>query len=136
MIKPDESGMSPRQNILSALVMLALIVWEVYLVWFGSLVRSVEASASFLPFFALVGTLFAAWCVINLEYFPKWTSLNRTTRVWSAISADLWSAGLILLWLEPQLAKVIVVSFFAIADLTAFLMVRDLLYRALPRAGS
>jgi hypothetical protein len=86
----------------------------------------VEASASVLPFFALFGTLFAAWCVIDLEYFPKWNRLNRTTRVWFAISIDLWAAGLILLWLEPHLAKVIMVAFFAMADLATFLMVRDL----------
>lgn len=131
MIKPNESGVSPRQDILGVLVVLPLIVWEVYLVWFGGLVRSVEASPSFLPYFAFFGALLAAWCVIDLECFPKWTGLNRKTRVWFAISADLWSAGLILLWLEPRLAEVIVVSFLVIADLTIFLTVRDLLHRAL-----
>jgi hypothetical protein len=129
--KPDERVVSQRRNILSALVTVPFIVWEIYEVQLGSLVQSLETSPSFLLFFSFFGALFAAWHVIVLEYLPKWTGLNRTTRVWFGISLNLWSAGLILLWLEPQLAKIIMVSFFALTDLTIYLMARDLLHRVM-----
>lgn len=136
MIKPGKSSKGQRQGILAALLAVPVIAWQVYLIWISELIRSVGASPSFLLFFALVGTLVSAWSTVDLEYFPKSTGLGQGTRVWFIVGADLWSAGLILLWLEPRLAALIVIFFFVLADLLLFQAARSLLHRGLFGARS
>ncbi len=122
--------MGQSRNIPATLMLLPVILWEVYLIWFGGLVQSVKSSPSFLLYLALVGALYAGWSVLQLEYFTNLRSVSRKTQVWLTFSTNIWCLGLILLWLEPQLALPIFVVFFVVADLAGFLTARDLLHRS------
>ena len=117
-------------ELLAVIALLLIIVWEVYLIALGGLIQSAKSSSEILLCLAFIGVLAAAWSVIDLEYFPKSSGLSRKTRVWLIIGTNLWCAGLLLLWLEPQLAVVIVIAFFAITDFLIFQAARDLFRRA------
>ena len=124
-----------RKDILSALMLLPLIAWEIYEIWLGDLTRTAISFRSTLLLFAFFGALYAAWSVVQFEYFPKFDVFSRRSQVWFTISVDLWCAGLVLLWLEPSFALPVVISTFVIADLMGFQALRELLGRMPHWAG-
>lgn len=135
MRNASESGDQRREYVLAVLILLPFVAWEVYEIWLGDLIRPAKDFPSALLVLALLGSIYAAWSVIQLEYFPTLDVFNRKIQIWFIIGLNFWCAGLVGLWLEPRFAVPIAISIFAITDFLGFQVARDLLHRAARRSG-
>jgi hypothetical protein len=135
MRNTSETGDRRREYVLAVLILLPIVAWEVYEIWLGDLIRPAKYFPSVILVFACFGSIYAAWNLIQIEYFPISGVFNRKIQIWFTVGLNLWSAGLVGLWLEPRFAIPIAVSSFAITDFLGFQLALDLCHRLAGRSG-
>jgi hypothetical protein len=105
-------------------VLLPVIGLEAY--GFREVVRSARESPTAMLYIATFESLYAAWIVLQLEFFPRLSGVRRRTQVWFAAGLSIGSAAVILLWLMPQFALALISLIFIAADFVGFQVARDL----------